>query len=214
MFSQSTLPDTHDGFYLQDLKLLQWVILAFFVFLGVACIYLTRTLQVSVELSHLEGWLYPADEPMPPSPCSVAYTTHPEGLFVFLGPVIGGGDQFPHTVLSIHSQKRLVLDKRPDGSVAISLDVLSDDGRVITRIDKGQFFVNPNNYFRMTRSDRSSLSIIDQRGVEVLRMRYFNKRGIWINAVLHYIDKTVVFTGDRNQGNVCGFDNGVDFNIE
>jgi hypothetical protein len=149
----------------------------------IASLLLVEWIGKQKELSSLHGWLYPANEILPQNPCGVPSK---DSLIIMLGGITSESNKFPHTVLEVKGEKKIILDRNPNGSLAISLDVLSEDGRIITKVNKGEFIVNQNNYLSMKRTDRSSLQILDQYGAEVLSMRYFNPQAIWINAYLRY----------------------------
>ncbi|MBU6481161.1 MAG: hypothetical protein KGS09_11525, partial [Nitrospirae bacterium] len=76
------------------------------------------------------------------------------------------------------------MDKHQDGSLAMSVELRSNDGKIIVRVERGEFTINPNNYFKKYRKDRSSLEVIDQNGKSILNLRFFNPRAMWINASL------------------------------
>lgn len=135
------------------------------------------------ELSSLHGWLYPANKPVPPNSCGKLDKDY---LMVFLGDFVGASKTFPLTVLEAKGKKRIVLDKREDGLLSVSMDVLGNDERIIARIEKGGFTININNYLKINRRDRSHLQVINQNGEQVLNMEYFNKQAIRITAVLRY----------------------------
>jgi hypothetical protein len=168
------------------------------------------------ELSSLQGWLKPANDPIPPHPCENLLK---DDIVIFLGKVISITNKFPHIVLKVKGEQRIVLDRKMDGLIAVSIDVLSQDGKVIASIEKGKFMVNRNNVFlKIERKDRSSLRVIDQFKTEVLNIRYFNPQALWIDAVLHYPGVApIIINGSRFgplQGNVCFYHCGVDIVID
>ena len=156
------------------------------------------------ELASLQGWLKPADDPIPPNPCG---TLSKDDIAIFLGPITAITNKFPHTVLEVKGQKRIVLDKKSDGSLAVSLDVLDQDGKVIASIEKGRFVVNRNNYLTIERIDRSSLRVVDQFKTEVLNIRYFNPQALWIDALLHYPGSAPIIIRGSNFGPFKGGNN-------
>jgi len=153
--------------------------------------------QEEYELSLLEGKLYPANEPTPSHSCGKIEDTE---IIVFLGTNAAITKIFPHTILKIKGKERLMVNKEPDGSLAITLDVFSQDGRIVTRIEDGKFLINPNNALPNKRKDASSLQVFDQYGTQVLNMQYLNRQAIWIDAVLHYpgIPQPIVLNGSKS----------------
>jgi len=138
------------------------------------------------ELQQLKGKLYPANDPMPNHRCG---PIEPNDLVIFIGSNTFIAHKFPQTILEIKGKKILAVDKGVDGSVVVSLDVLSRDGRIIARLRDGEFIINPQNYLdAIPRKDRSSLTVTDQNGTQVLDMRYINSQAIKINTVLAYPD--------------------------
>ncbi len=136
------------------------------------------------ELKQLKGRLLPANEPMPSHSCG---QIGPNELAVFIGSNTFITHKFPQTILEISGKRILVVDKMTDGSISVSLDIRSRDGRIIARLHDGEFVINPQNYLDgIPRKDRSSLTVTDQNGMQVLDMRYINSQAIKINTVLKY----------------------------
>ncbi|MBI4572114.1 MAG: hypothetical protein HY713_02360 [candidate division NC10 bacterium] len=135
-------------------------------------------------------------------------------LVVYLGGFAGVAQQFPHTVLNVKGQNRVVLNRRPDGSLGLSLDVLGQDGRLITRIHNGEFVINQSNFLQMKRADRSSLRVVDQFGLEVLKIRYLNPQAVRIDAVLRYPgSQPIRFSGSEIGAGFCSRGNDADIVI-
>jgi hypothetical protein len=131
----------------------------------------------------LNGQLIPANEKTPPNACPPVPS---DGAIVMVGDLKAQNasvfSKFPHTI--IVSERRgpvLVVDKTPSGSLALVLDLRSNDGKIIARIDKNGFVLNRNNYLEVKR-DKSSLIIIDEYGTEVLNIRYINSRAIAVSG--------------------------------
>lgn|SRR5574340_72547 len=158
----------------------QWIVPVLIIAIGAGSVYFVKSIQYSQELSQLEGRLYPAGETIPTHGCELRDKKDP--LVVFLGSAIAVAESLPATVIKINGFDVLKMDRAEDGSLAISLEVRSEDGNIIAKVDRGEFLVNKNNYLQMMRTDRSSLKIIDQKGRIVLNMRYFNKHAMWIDA--------------------------------
>lgn len=147
------------------------------------------------ELAQLKGRLYPGNDPMPEHICG---DIKDEEIVLFLGTNAGVTKHFPHTVLRIKDQDRLMVNRGNDGSIAVTLDVFSRDGRIIARIENGEFVINQNNVLESKRRDRHSVEVIDQGGRRVLNMRYLNPKAMVIDAALYYPDVgPVVIEGSR-----------------
>ena len=82
---------------------------------------------------------------------------------------------------------RLTLDRDPKNrGINVTMDVFGADEKIVVGIEKNEFTVNPNNYYRMKRPDKSTLVVLDQYKKEVLNIRYLNRRAIKLSALLYY----------------------------
>ncbi len=173
-------------------------------------IYTTHQFQKREELSSIEGRLYPANDPLPSNSCGVG-----EGsLAVFLGQFVAITNEFPHTVLEVKGEKRIILDRAKDGTLAISLEIRSEDNRIIAKIENGKYMINPNNILGKDRKDRSSLQIVDQFGRQALNIRYFNPRAVWIDAELRYPGSSpILLNGSTLKAGMCLVNNKVSISI-
>jgi hypothetical protein len=72
--------------------------------------------------------------------------------------------------------------------------VRSDDGKVVVEIEKGEFRINQNNYFKMKRPNEHELTVYDQTDKPVLEIKYPNPNALVVNADLrtkrHHIEIT------------------------
>ncbi|MGA2629531.1 MAG: hypothetical protein ABSG54_04885 [Terriglobia bacterium] len=161
----------------------KWGVSSGIFILFAASLGLSRYIEHRVELSSPHGWLIPASDPTPPAgPCG---PTPNNALMLFMGDSEVIAQTFPHTLLRVNGKDVIVLHKKEDGSVALSMDVLSADGKVIARIEKNEFTVNVNNVLRWRRTDLSTLWVEDQNGNQVLKARYLNQKAIKVEAVLN-----------------------------
>ena len=182
------------------------------------CLWFVHYKKVDHDLHSLEGTLLPGNEPFTiPAACSKMGLPD-DTVFLFMGNFISPAYIFPHTVLRVFGEKALVIDRNTDGSVAISLRVLSRDGRVIAKIEKNRFIVNQNNILKMRREDKSSLSVLDEYGRQVLSIRYLSPKAIklYVELELGYQGTRLAFPGDTRVASLC-FDpkasKGADFDI-
>lgn len=162
------------------------------------------------ELSLVYGILIPANDPLIHHSCG---QVPQEALLIFLGGITSYTTEFPHTVIEVHGIPRLVLDRKPDNSVAISVDILDSDGKIIVELDENRFTVNPHNYFKLVRKDRSSLSVFDDYKNEVLTVRYLNERAIWMNGILRYPGAPPIVLRGAGGGGICFGENRVDIAV-
>ncbi|PYV15688.1 MAG: hypothetical protein DMG21_14285 [Acidobacteria bacterium] len=104
---------------------------------------------------------------------------------LFMGNSVVKARTFPHSVVGVDGKDVIALDKKRDGSIALTIDVWSSDGKIVARIEKNEFVVNQNNILRMNRPDLSSLIVEDQMGKQVLNARYLNPRAFKIETLLY-----------------------------
>jgi hypothetical protein len=146
------------------------------------------------------GVLIPANDPEPlGKPC--ALTDDELGIYIGNGFSVKA-HRFPLSVVTIAERPVVVIDRNQDGSVNLSMDIRSEDGKIIARLSKNEFVVNQNNYLSMKRPDRSSLIIVDQYGNEVLRARYLNRRAFRVTGRLNSAGRTVDLS-DSYIHNIC-----------
>ncbi|HEX4486040.1 MAG TPA: hypothetical protein VH088_07230, partial [Terriglobales bacterium] len=84
------------------------------------------------------------------------------------------------------------------GRIAVSLAVLSSDGRVVARLDKNRFVVNASNYLEKRQTDLSRMVVVDQFDTEVLDIWYLNPRAIKVNAHLWYPETGTILITDKS----------------
>ncbi len=149
--------------------------------LGFVATYMIWSTQVQAELDDFQGQLYPRNEAIPANACSRMVSGDP--FLVFMGPMVGAINQFPKSVFRFRGIDILSFDKEADGSIAVSLDVKSDDGKVIAQFKRGKFLINKNNILTKDRQDRSTLRVVDQNGKTVLDLDFFNPKAMRINLI-------------------------------
>lgn len=167
-----------------DLRRWKWGVSLGVVIFTMVWVVWVRKQQRSYELISLHGFLYPADDPNPVG-CP-RRAIRPGSVVFYLGQLASVTTTFPHTVLRIRGKDRIVVDRNSEGSIAVSLEVFGEDGKIVAEIRRNEFTVNPNNYFRIERKDASSLSVINQHNKEVLTARYLNPTAFKIDADLFY----------------------------
>jgi hypothetical protein len=183
-------------------RVIKWSVTAAFLGISFLCGWFVYSKQLEKELGSLHGWLLPANDALPSNPCS---HVPDDALLVYMGFATSFTTRFPHTIIEVDNKPRLVIDRNPDNSLAISIDIFGGDGRIIAAIEKNQFTINEHNYFKITRTDRSSLLVVDEQKEEVLNVRYLNSRAIWINGILRYPGSNpVVFRGSGGGGLCTG----------
>lgn len=140
-------------------------------------IYLIHRNQMEKELHSLHGFLIPDSDPMP-NGCAPAG----DQITMYLGARAVRTAHFPLTVVRVRNSSVLVVNRTGEGNLGISLEIKSVDGKIVAKVDDNEFVINQNNYFDMKRPDRSSLTVLDQYGAEVLNARYMNVRAFSLSA--------------------------------
>lgn len=129
----------------------------------------------------LNGRLFPANDQTPQSTCPAP----PKDAYVV---VINGGGHvfttFPHSILIFHNQQTVWLDRRQDGSIALFIDIRDQGGKIVVRIDKDGYFVQPGAKLYPRRPDKSSLIIQNEYGNSVLSVRYVNPHAFEVTGTL------------------------------
>jgi hypothetical protein len=113
------------------------------------------------------------------------------------GVVLGGnvglfsGDSL--VVVRIHGRDLLTL-RREGGGYFIDASVFSDDGRIVAQVERNRFVVNPNNYFRISRRDQSTLAVYDQKADPVLTVAYRRDGMVLVGGIFRYNGESVRIT--------------------
>jgi hypothetical protein len=144
----------------------------------------------------LKGLLVPGDEPDPPLPTSCQAPVPPNALRVYLGGSSAGystSDEI--TVLTVKGND--ILDvRRTSKGLAINAKTFSEDGKIIAEIVDNQFYINPNNFFRMDKPDSHSILVYDLRGRKVLDIRYINPHSVRVTGIFQVPGVAPVIIGE------------------
>jgi len=113
------------------------------------------------------GKLLPGYDPIP----TICDPLHENEFLVMIGNELGfTTNTFPFT--AVHRRNLTInLEKSPDGSILIAVDMRKSDGTIIAEIDKNSSVVN-SFLGILQRRDKNSLTLMDQRGAEILSARY------------------------------------------
>jgi hypothetical protein len=129
--------------------------------------------EIDARIPKYRGTLIPASDPDPMPWCGELGL--PKLLIGTNGFVGAGG-----TVLIVGEHDKIAY-KLVRSGIAIDADLSADDGRIIARIQDNKFVVNPNNTFDV-HGDDSTLIVNNDRGVEVLNVRFANPKTIRLNG--------------------------------
>jgi len=156
--------------------------------IGVLCTILVwiaviGALKVVVpQETEYSGLLSPDHRPTPPNPCGAIPR---QALVILLGNSAAYSSQPSHNVLKVKNDV-VISFERLEGRIAINAMVFSRDGRIIAEIQRNEFFINPNNYFRKERPTPHCLKVFDQEGRLVLDVDYINSKAIRIGGIFNH----------------------------
>ena len=176
-------------------RIFKWGFTSVMVLVASYALLVTGKIELSRELSLDHGWLIPAGESDPPNNCdfqirdasSRMINQLPDtALRVFLGHFVVSYSTFPHNIFTVNGKNPLILNRDESGRIALTMDILDREEKIVVRFENGHFTVNPNARLEMNRPDRSSLIVRDNYGNEVLNVRYMNKKSVVIAALLQY----------------------------
>jgi hypothetical protein len=119
-------------------------------------------------------------------------------------------------------RKESVLSIGKSGSgMTVSAKVFSRDGRIVAQIVDNGFFINPNNFFRRERPDKSTLVVYDQEGRQVLVVRYLNPSAVKILGIFNFPGISPIIIEENQQAfegvvvsRYCFGSNRIDINLE
>jgi hypothetical protein len=201
---------------------------AWLMYGGIICLLLWQKAlrDETVDSKELSGVLLPANDPTPDHPCIAQFASSPSSLPLDAVGIFYGSSaswlnkNSRHVVVQIGSEDILAINRTPAG-VSVSARVFSADSRIVAEITNDEFFVNPNNYFRISRPDRHSLMVFDQTGTQVLSVRFLNPRVVTVLGVFRHpsitspvviAERDVTWKGLKMWNN-CSVDSGVGIRI-
>jgi len=144
--------------------------------------------------TELHGYLIPANDPSPQTPCKEQ--SPPNAVTIFVGTNAAWITDTPVVVLQVLEQNILTLYNTPDG-LSVSAKVFSEDGKIVADIENNEFNVNPNNYFKVKRPDRSSLLVYDQQARLVLNVRFLNTTNIKVSGIFDVPNQKPIIIDDE-----------------
>jgi hypothetical protein len=131
------------------------------------------------------GILTPADEPTPPISCGRLVI--PDGAMMAVLDQAGVHgyaifQKLPHVIVESRSHGPVIsVDRATGGGISIILDLRSNDGKIIARINKDGYVINRNNTLEI-RKDEHSLEVVDLYGQNALSLRYVNPKTLLIRG--------------------------------
>ena len=140
--------------------------------------------------------LHTANDPIPSIVCN---TAPPDAIYVLLGPTVifHAPTEASMTLISRRDGPVLTAERTRDG-LAIDSRVYNTDGTLIGTIEKNSFrpLASGNAYSR--RGDSSTLGIYDERGDELLYVRYLNLHAIRVRGT--FMGSTRIIISENKVG--------------
>lgn len=125
--------------------------------------------ETACPKSELHGLLIPANEFSPPNSCVDGPRA---GVSIYVGNwIVFTKDT--NAVIKAQGQDILTITKS-EGGIWVSARVLSVENQVIAQITNNDFYVNPSNYFCLTRPNWHTLIVEDPKGNRVLDVYFIN----------------------------------------
>ena len=90
----------------------------------------------------------------------------------------------PYVVFHVNGEDVLTIDKGTCG-LLVNANVRSPDGRLVAELRANRFAINANNYFKIHRPDKHSLTVRDQAGAVALDIRFLNERAVKVLGRLY-----------------------------
>lgn len=172
----------------------------------------------STKETQTSGILTPDNKPIPDNP--ICKNIPSNAIALFFGNSVAYTSTFPHTVIEVGGQPLLIIDKQKE-NITITAKFFSNDGRVIAELKENQFFINPNNYFRIERPNDHILIVYDQQGNQTLNVHFLNSSVIKLLGRFYLPNRPPIiinedwqtYGGLRMSGNCFG-ENRVDIGIK
>jgi hypothetical protein len=155
----------------------------------------------------LNGRLLPSAEVTPPNACTESLASHllPVGadpVTIIYGKNAAAVTTFPHTILGVDDKSLLSVDRLASGSLALFLEIQDTFNRVIVRLDKNGFIVNNNYSFYLLRPDKSTVTIDNQFGEQVLNARFLNPRTFVVSGTIEYGNSKISIDSPFRKDNI------------
>jgi len=162
----------------RDQAKMLWCGFLAWTFMGAAlALYLNAKVLIEPQFS---GILRPANEPSPPLPSFPPQFNIPENaLWLFFGGMTAFTAYDFCRVLNV-SGEDLISMRRDASGILVTAKVFSVDGRIVAEIQDNEFHLNPNNFFRRERPNKSELIVFDQQNAKVLDVKFLNSHAIKI----------------------------------
>jgi hypothetical protein len=152
---------------------------AFIILFWIGLVYWVHFEREDFDSTLLYGVLYPADDQASGGDCPPPTGTNQVAVRVGVNTVTVS--VFPVTIVALANKPMLVLSKREDGSLFVKMDIFDANQNLVARLNEEGFRISPHHFFYASHT-RSNLIIQDDRGEEVLNVRYANNKNLVLRA--------------------------------
>jgi hypothetical protein len=181
--------------YYQSKSINKLIIFGLLAWLSVGlsiAVYIKSNLLIENEYSGLimpDNQLRPKSDRVDKVPSNV--------FLVLLGNSVAWSEKLPIDILNIKNESVLYI-KEKDGNILLSVKLFDNRNKIIAELVDNEWFINPNNYFRKKRPNKSQLVIYDQSSAEVLNLNYLNRNTIKITGIFHHkaLRDPIIFTDE------------------
>jgi hypothetical protein len=190
----------------RDQAKMLWCGFAAWVFVGAAiAVFLNNEVLIEPRFS---GTLRPSNDPIP----TLRLTIPNNALVVNLGSNFAYSTKPSFLVLRFAGEDALAVNRSEEG-ISLSARIHSPDGRIVAEIQGNEFTINPNNYFKKKRPDKSTLIVYNQAGEEAINVRFAGAQYMTITGTFHKPGHATISvtpigirwgSGNVTSGNICG----------
>ncbi len=139
----------------------------------------------------IHGWLLPA---VAPGPNRCGPSVPKDALMCLMGTTVFWSGLEKVTLLQACGHDLLTL-KRKEGKLWIDADIF--EGKILAQIKDNEFFINPNNAFRIERPNVHELTIYDQMAEARLSVIFVDANTVRISGKLEYPNCTTFEMSDK-----------------
>ncbi len=136
--------------------------------------------EINAKIPRLSGMLLPANDS---DPLPIPFCTAKSGDLKLVLGTVAWVNPIPGNILTVNNLNKIAVHRLGSG-IGVDADLTSEDGKISVQIRDNRFVVNPNNTFNVT-GDQSTLIVHNDRGVEVLNVRFSNETTVRINAIFY-----------------------------
>jgi|GEM_PF-4956002 len=120
-------------------------------------------------------------------------------LFVYFGTCIGVSSHMPHTILQMHDEPMLTVDRDKRGNLIIqTLKIFDANDDIVIWFDNHKYRMGPTA-MRPERPDPHSIVVHDRTATEVLNLRFLNSQTLLLTGLFRYKGRSAQVFDDHVQ---------------